>query len=114
MSATMIAPAETSTTPTWVKVSREDMDKMVRFGSDEFIRNTMPLMTKAELDEAMAYAREKDAVKKVPSNFLVFPVSTPKQINAGKLYLGSLKRFMAGAQRELDRRLVAETFGSAA
>lgn len=118
MSAVATAPAapaatETKTAPVWVKIERPEMDKMVRFGSDEFIKTTIPTLSMERLEAALAWANEKNGQKR-PGHFLVFPVSKPKQVSAGKLYLGSLSRFMKAVQAELNKRVAEQTFGAEA
>lgn len=115
MSAVATAPAatETKTAPVWVEITRPELDKMVRFGSDAFIKTTIPTLSMERLEAAIAWANEKKGQKR-PGHFLVFPVSKPKQVSAGKLYLGSLSRFMKAVQAELNKRVAEQTFGAEA
>lgn len=106
----MTATAPT-TKPTWVRIERKTMDDVVKVGQDTYIKNEIPKYTDDRLALATKWANDLDA-QKAPGQFLIFPVSKPKQVNAGKLYLGSLRRFMQALVLEQDRRTTASVFSA--
>lgn len=96
----------------FVKISREQFDEVIDFGSSEFIA-TLPTRTTEELRVASRRADELRA-QKAKNVYLVFPVSTPKQLNAGKLYLSRLAAFRSAVRTELAARAGERLFAPAA
>jgi hypothetical protein len=95
----------------FLKISRDQMDEVVDLGSAEFLA-TLSTRTTEELRTASRRADELRA-QKTKDTYLVFPVSTPKQLNAGKLYLGRLAAFRAAVRTELAKRAGERLFAPA-
>lgn len=98
-------PAETEKPKTtFVKITREQFDKVLRYGADAFLQNQLPKMTAEQLANMDTWVRTVRA-QKAANVYLTFPVRQTKQEAAGNLYLKALSRIQV---RVREIRALAE------
>lgn len=86
----------------FVKVSREQFDEVIAGGTPEFAEQ-LSTLTAADLKTLERRVAEIRG-QKTANTYLMFPVRTEKQINAGKLYLRSLAAFASAVRTETAKR----------
>jgi hypothetical protein len=103
------APVQQDTN--FLKVTREQFDKVLRVGTPEFIAK-LPDLTVEQLQRGERWINDIRN-EKGPRTYLVFPVRQEKQLAAGKLYLKALNDFRKAVRDELAARAVADIFAAA-
>ena len=103
----------TTETPTteFLKVERPQFDAVLRVGTPEFLAK-LPSRSTEELQRGERWINELRS-QKTPNTYLVFPVSQPKQLAAGKLYLTAMTLFRTAVRTELAERMATTVFGTA-
>jgi hypothetical protein len=96
----------------FLKITRDEFDKVLRVGTPEFLQR-LPKLTVEELQRGERWINELRA-RKTKNTYMVFPVSTPKQQAAGKLYFYAMNDFRKAVRNELADRAMADIFGNTA
>lgn len=95
----------------FLKIEREQFDKVLRVGTQEFI-SMLPTLTLEQLQRGERWINEV-RMQKGPRTYLVFPVRQEKQLAAGKLYLTALNAFRTAVRQELAQRAATDLFADA-
>lgn len=112
MSTETTTTTTTETQTKFVKVEREQFDKVLRAGTPEFIA-MLPKLTAEELQRGERWANDL-RIQKAADTYLVFPVRQEKQLAAGRLYLQALSKFRSAVRTELAARAATTMFAAPA
>lgn len=99
---------ETKTETIFHKIERPQFDEMLTFGSREFIATLADRTT----EELRIAEQNLNAIRslKTKNTYFVFPVSTPKQQAAGKLYFTAFSNITKALRAELANRVSTSLF----
>lgn len=98
----------TTPTTTFLKIEREQFDKVLRVGTPEFLAK-VPTRTLEQLQRGERWITER-RTEKTATTYLTFPVRKEKQQAAGVLYFKAMNAFRKAVQAELATRLADDLF----